>query len=55
LTSVDPGAPGSVENPSKIARAVRGGQNRRKLVRLLQRLLARVANSRYDFLNQVGR
>jgi putative transposase len=33
---------------------VRGGQNRRKLVRQLQRLLARVANTRRDFLNKLA-
>jgi putative transposase len=36
----------------KIARAVWGGSNRRKLVRKLQRLLVRVANTRKDFLNK---
>jgi putative transposase len=36
----------------KISRAVLGGRNRRKLVRRLQRLLAKVANSRKDFLNK---
>jgi putative transposase len=36
----------------KISRAVLGGRNRRKLVRQLQRLLAKVANSRKDFLNK---
>ena len=36
----------------KIARALLGGKNRRKLVRRLQRLLAKVANTRRDFLNK---
>jgi putative transposase len=36
----------------QIARAVLGGKNRRKLVRRLQRLLAKVANTRKDFLNK---
>jgi len=36
----------------KVSRAVRGGTNRRKLVRRLQRSLAKVANSRKDFLNK---
>jgi putative transposase len=36
----------------KIARAAFGGRNRRKLVLRLQRLLARVANARKDFLNK---
>jgi putative transposase len=36
----------------KIARAAMGGRNRRKLVRKLQRLMARVANARKDFLNK---
>ncbi len=57
---------GKVENPRwyrkilrelrvlqrKIARALLGGKNRRKLVRRLQRLLAKVANTRRDFLNK---
>jgi len=36
----------------KTSRAVLGGRNRRKLVRRLQRLLAKVANCRKDFLNK---
>ena len=36
----------------KISRAVLGGRNRRKLVLRLQRLLAKVANARRDFLNK---
>jgi len=36
----------------KIARATFGGRNRRKLVRTLQKLLAKVANCRKDFLNK---
>jgi putative transposase len=36
----------------KISRAVLGGKNRRKLVRRLQRLLAKVADTRKDFLNK---
>lgn len=38
----------------KMARAMLGGRNRRKLVRRLQRLLARVADSRKDFLNKLA-
>jgi putative transposase len=36
----------------KIARALLGGKNRRKLVLKLQRLMVRVANARKDFLNK---
>jgi len=35
-----------------IARKLLGGSNRRKAVRLLQRLMVRVANTRKDFLNK---
>jgi putative transposase len=57
---------GEVENPRwyrnvlrelrvlqrKIARAVFGGRNRKKLILRLQRMLAKVANTRRDFLNK---
>ena len=60
---------GKVENPRwyrkilrelrvlqrKIARAMLGGKNRRKLVRRLQRLLAKVANTRRGLPQQVRR
>ena len=36
----------------RIARATFGGKNRRKLVRTLQKLMAKVANCRKDFLNK---
>lgn len=35
-----------------IARKMLGGSNRRKVIRLLQRLMVRVANTRKDFLNK---
>jgi putative transposase len=36
----------------KIARAMRGGRNRRELILKLQRLMVKVANCRKDFLNK---